>query len=95
MSNYRNDEGWEGRRPLVVAVLDGGLIQDDYIFPGVGEPDFEFIDYDREGEDPKARNEWCDYMVTLADRMHYTYGLSEEFWKGLLEEINSMRLDDD
>lgn len=39
------------KRPLVVALMDGGLVQGEIVLPGVGIPDFIVLDFDREGDD--------------------------------------------
>lgn len=56
---------YDQHRPLVLAILSGGLVHDWATAPGTGEPECWVIDFDREGEDDDERGEWCDQMVAL------------------------------
>jgi hypothetical protein len=51
--------------PLVVAFVDGGLVQHEIVFPGLGTPQFDVLDFDREG----ATDEDVEMFVENADKV--------------------------
>ena len=73
------------RRPLVVAIMDGGLIQSDITAPGLGTPELVTLDYDREDDTPEGITEFLDYVeevrAMLKDRgidlADHDYGFTE------------------
>lgn len=58
--------GIERSAPLVVAIVNGGLVQEDYRCAGTGVPEFVVLDFDREGEDEEERRDWCDWADAVA-----------------------------
>ena len=60
---------YDGKPPLVLIHVDGGIAEEWYVVEGIGKPEVHILDFDREGEDHDERAEWVEIAPRDARRV--------------------------
>jgi hypothetical protein len=77
------------KRPLVVAVCEGGVVHEEILLPGLGTPEFTVLDFDTEGMDDEELTGFIELVESTVKQLTARGGsLPSSYW---LDKIDGLK----